>query len=286
MKNIKCYFCGDKESIYVCNEHARQMLTGDEVRRFCIYSGKTRYRTENDEPIYDMDDIREDMSCSIFNHPQLKQESKDTFFRFKNMAEVYYRKKMIREQRKIAIEEFVYTAIKKLDMSYFPAYKQTIMDMIEKLTDEKLITPAECALKVYKAFEDYIRVNNAKKFRAELAIDFLNTQPESVKKIFLNGRTHQKLIDGYVQFEDFTKEVINYVESTKRREILEENIEKYIPENYRYLCRTTMMADNYIRSGDINGIDGLIKFFEIMIQRCESKKIKGLKRADKFFDSF
>lgn len=283
---MKCYYCGDKESKYVCNEHARSMLSTEELRKTCIGSCETKFRNENDEPVYDMKDVRESFTYTVLDHPQIKPETKDAFFRFKNMTEVYYRKKMIREKRKVAIEEFTYTAIKKLDMSSFPGYKKNITDMIEKLVDEKLITPAECALKIYKAFEDHIRILNAKKFRTELGLNFLNTQPENVRKIFINGRSYQRLIDGYLQYEDFTTEVINYIETLKRRELLDEALAKHIPENYRELCRGTMMADNYIKSGNTESADGIITFFEFMIKKCEAKKMKGLRRMDKFFDSF
>lgn len=283
---MKCYYCGDKESIHVCNTHARSMLSAAELRKTCTGACETKFRNENDEPVYDMKDIRESFTYTIINHPQIKQETKDAFFRFKNMTEVYYRKKMIREKRKVAIEEFTYSAVKKLDMSYFPEYKKNINELIEKLVDEKLTTPAECALKIYKAFEEHIRLHNAKKFRTELGLNFLNTQTEHVRKIFITGRSYQRLIDGYLQYEDFTNEVMTYIETIKRRELLDEAINKYIPENYRMLCRDTMMADNYIKSGNTESAEGLITFFEFMIKKCEAKKLKGLRRVDKFFNSF
>lgn len=281
---MKCYYCGDKESIYVCDTHSRSMLSTTELKKTYVSSFETKFRNENNEPLYDIEDVRKSFTYTALNNPKLKQETKDTFFRFKNMIEVYYRKKIIREKRKSVIEEFTYTALKKLDMSYFPEYKKNIINLIDKLADEKLTTPAECALKIYKAFENYILTHNAKKFRTELGLNFLNAQTENVYKIFINGKSYRQLINGNLQYEDFTNEVVNYIESMKRKKLLYQEIEKNIPENYKMLCIDTMMADNYIKSGNIESTKDIITFFELIVKKCEYKKSKGLRSAN-FFDS-
>lgn len=286
---MKCYFCGNSESKRVCSEHTRTMLSVDELHKISTTSCDIYYKDENNNIYYDINDVRKEYSYNTIQYPSMKQEIKDAFFRFKNITETYYRKKLLRDKRKRAIEEFTYIAIKKLDMKYFPECKKDITNMIENLIDEKLTTPAECALKIYKAFEEHIMIRNAKKFRAELGLNFLNNQMEDVKKVFINGRLYEKLILGHITYDNFTEEVTNYVKSIKRQNLLEEAIEKYIPENYRTLCRDTMMAQTYIKSGDEESAEGTIRFFEFMIKKYELKKTRGIrtyKHALNFFETF
>lgn len=285
---MKCHFCGDTNSKYVCDEHSKTMLNAEDFKKACTNSCDVVYRNKKDEPFYDIEDVRKSYTYNVLqNHQyQLKPEMKDAFFRFKNTTEVYYQNKLIREQRRSAIENFARIAINKLDLSHFPEYEATLDRFVNQLTDEKFTSPADCALRIYNTFDSHIQAIVAKKFREELGINFLNTCSEEIKNDMLKGRHLQQLIDGKIQYDAFVVEVTKYIQSVERRKLLSKAIDERIPEEYRSSCKSTMIFSSFVSNGSDSSVDGTIRFLEFVIMQQQKKKKKGLRNADMFFDSF
>lgn len=284
MKN--CHYCGNKESYYVCKSHARNMLTKEDLKNTVNYNDTTYFKNENNEQLYDINDLRKRYSYTIFNNEKINQETLDSFFRFKTMTELAYHKKILREKRKHAIEEFTYHSIKKLNSLYFSEYRKHIDDLIEIYTNKKTLTPAECALIIYKEYESFILYQNAKQTRTELASDYLNIQEHNIKKIFDGGILHIRFINGDISYESFVKEITNHIEKLKREKMLETELAKYIPLKYHKMCTNTKMANDYVKQLNTKTLETLIIFFVNIIKQYEMKTKKGLRNTHKFFKRF
>jgi len=283
---MKCHYCGNADSIYVCDLHEKKMLTTDDLKNTCSGSYNTIYRNKYDEPLYDIQDLRKSYTYKIFENEPINSETLDEFFRLKNTIEVIYHKKIIREKRKYAIQNLANQCVKKLDMNYFDEFKPHFENLIEQHTDVKYITPVECALQIYKFFETYINNENAKKTRIELAINCIENISLTAKNMFMKGSAYQRFIHGSITYDDFEKEIMRCVGISDRIELLNDALDKYISKEYHKLCRQTQSANNYILFGNNYEIESLINLFNVTIKKHAVRVKKGLRNTDKFFDNY
>lgn len=286
---MPCCLCGDQDTIYVCKNHARFMLTKKELRDIYLYASsiEAKYKDENGELLYLYEDVR-DKTPSLPHFKKFKKETQDSFIRLRNLSDVAYKRKMIKEKKKVAIENFVYVAMKKINKQYIDAFQPQLEQTIENHINSKYkMTPAEIGLSIYKDYEYFVHTQEEKKVRKELAEDFLKLQTEQVQNVFkIGGITYEKFVNGNLQFDEFTKEITDYISRTCRRDILHEKIIKHIPEKYRLQCESTSIAHTFIQSGNIGNIDKIITFFKQMVEQSEIKKLKSIRNSSKFFDSF
>lgn len=279
----ECHFCGDTESIYVCDRHARKMLTDDEVKHIYIGGCTKTYLDKNTNLVYDIADIRE-----AFNESVIITSTDDdcTYFRLKNSTEAFYQNKIKREQRKIAIEDFLYLLMKKFNSNLYYS-KNTVANLIDSYIEIQSMTPADCAFKIYNSFVEHNERINAKNNRIELANDFLKLQPSCrIEKTYSVRTLYNDFISGKIQFDDFVTNVEKIVGTNERRKLLNELIDKNIQKKYRQLCKFSNLANEYAEK-NVGSTDKLIEQFKNIILQYETKnRPTRICNAMKFFNSF
>jgi hypothetical protein len=280
-----CYFCGNKESKYVCSDHARNMFDNIELKKLCNGSCDVKYYNENEEPLYHIEDIRKSYQSLELCNNKADQDTKDNYFRRKNIIETYYQKKIIKEKRKSAIENFTYVALKKLDMTYIPKYQKDVSKLITHMCDDKTLTPAECAIKIYKTYEEEINFIIAKKFRIELALNFLSVQSNNVQKHFINSSNYYNLINGNITYDDFVSNITKYSIGLEKQQILNDYIKTNIPREYISLCCNADISKKYLKNENIDFND-VIRCLELMVQKQKSLKIINIYKTNDFFNTF